>query len=731
MQAARAKSEEGHAANKAGHFVVARDAFAAASRLVPPGDAHAKERATWLFSSGNMSLKIDDFVAAKATYQEVLGMPKLDAGIRTKAQEKLADPRLAASAGASAAAADAAKAKAREGHSAHEASDFATARRLFEEAHELTPAGPARAKERATYLFSSGNMALKGGEFELSRELYNRVLALPNLDGEIRAKAEQKLTDPRVAAIGARAAAPSTSDAAANFFKSRRKVSSDGVGAGVPAASPQKSAAAVVEVEAQLEAQRREKADRATAAAAKAEAARAQAAAAERQLEETRRMIEAEQTRSDSQQSQQQLAAAQQQAALLEEQRRCAEEAKAAVERTQLESSQRVRDMEAALKVQEEAAAARQAAAKAEMQEEIDKLRQQHEADEAAKQRKAAEEAQAQALELERAEAEKASRAEAALAAAEASKVEARQRIEERLKREKEERERAGEENARRVQQELERARASMAQFIEPTAGHRGSRGRVQSVEDLGAPLPDAPDGYDGPKEIGASYPPGMLASMASKGKGRARGLLSCGGKSKARLAESAVALSELQAQLDRAMAEKRRLEDSNRRLVEKSVALQEKAAKEIAEARAAQCVPSRTERSAPPLLPPSVRLLPGTGMRTCQTTRCACSSASSRRRSPSSRASSTQSSNRLPPPSLPRRRRRRRKPTPHRSPCRRASPRRCRCRSRRRRRRRRRCATHRASRGACRRPTRRPTRWHSASTRKACWRCGCSTLTT
>ncbi len=91
-----------------------------------------------------------------------------------------------------------ARAKAREGHAANSVEDFVGARRLFEEAYNLMPDDASQATERATYLFSAANMAVKASEHTDAKTMYERVLALPNLDPSLRTKVQDKLSDPRL-----------------------------------------------------------------------------------------------------------------------------------------------------------------------------------------------------------------------------------------------------------------------------------------------------------------------------------------------------------------------------------------------------------------------------------------------------------------------------------------------------------------------------------------------------
>lgn len=102
---------------------------------------------------------------------------------------------------------EAARAKAREGHNANGASDFAIARACFERAYELSePAGIDAGKERATYLVSAANMALKLDEVADAKAMYEQVLTLPRVDASIRKRVVEKLADPRFAPAPARVA---------------------------------------------------------------------------------------------------------------------------------------------------------------------------------------------------------------------------------------------------------------------------------------------------------------------------------------------------------------------------------------------------------------------------------------------------------------------------------------------------------------------------------------------
>jgi len=94
----------------------------------------------------------------------------------------------------------AARVKAREGHAANGESEFATARDCFEAAFTLSePAGLEFAKERATYLVSAANMALKLGALEDAKRQYELVLSMPRVDESIRKRVTEKLSDPRFA----------------------------------------------------------------------------------------------------------------------------------------------------------------------------------------------------------------------------------------------------------------------------------------------------------------------------------------------------------------------------------------------------------------------------------------------------------------------------------------------------------------------------------------------------
>jgi len=88
---------------------------------------------------------------------------------------------------------EAAREKARLGHMANDANDFSSAHDCFMEAYGLLPPGSPCARERATFLVSAGNMALKGGQADTARSHYTQVLASPTLDEKIRAKVVQKL----------------------------------------------------------------------------------------------------------------------------------------------------------------------------------------------------------------------------------------------------------------------------------------------------------------------------------------------------------------------------------------------------------------------------------------------------------------------------------------------------------------------------------------------------------
>jgi len=105
--AAAAKSKEGHALNEMADFAGARDAFDEAYRMCPRDGEFAKQSAICLFSAGNMALKANDILGAKARYDELLGLASLDGALRAKVLEKAAAVVEATAAAAKAAPASA------------------------------------------------------------------------------------------------------------------------------------------------------------------------------------------------------------------------------------------------------------------------------------------------------------------------------------------------------------------------------------------------------------------------------------------------------------------------------------------------------------------------------------------------------------------------------------------------------------------------------------------------
>jgi len=114
---------------------------------------------------------------------------------------------------ADAAMTEAAKEKAIEGHLANRELNFALAQKCFEQAFNLLrPDTDDHAIERATYLCSASNMALKRGAVEDAKRGYRQVLALPGLEESIRQRVLRKLADRRLEVSLPRMRSDSTGD---------------------------------------------------------------------------------------------------------------------------------------------------------------------------------------------------------------------------------------------------------------------------------------------------------------------------------------------------------------------------------------------------------------------------------------------------------------------------------------------------------------------------------------
>ena len=445
------------------------------------------------------------------------------------------------------------------GKAAHGANDFVAARLHFLEAFRLDP--------QSKYELSVANMALKIGNEKMlaeAKQIYLKLDARADLSDAIRKNVSEKLSDPRLAT-------PRSNSGGAD--------ANGGDTAAVAAAAAGPSAA-----EASRQEELKAKAERAKAELAAARAA-AEAEMAKIQAEELAEQVEAAKE-----------AAARNAREKAEAERSARETITAERKKAEMEAKEKLarerKKLEAEIRKQLEA---EQKAAAARLEKERLEADAKSKADVAAK----AQQSAASVAELTRAAAEK-----------------ARQDAEARLKQEAEDAKQEAEAQARRLEEELARARASMAASYGDQWGSMSRTNRVVSCSDLGLAIAPAATsstlttvreassdsgaaGGDAGGEGGGDdeqKPKTLRQKSVAKMRsaaGSAGGLVSCRraalNATREELFEARAKLADVEQSLEEALKQKREIEEHGRTLQQKSIEAQEKAAREVAEARAAR----------------------------------------------------------------------------------------------------------------------------------------------